>query len=583
MASTEDRPVDRTMWTSLLHAGLAGSFMRFPHVRADTEELKAAGAGAAIYGIPFDATNISRTGSNYGPRGIRDVSVQFLTYNALLDFDVADALSPVDCGDCDVIPGDPQRTFERAQADLEQILRSGALPVTLGGEHSVTIPAVRATKAVVANPGLVLVDTHLDTAPDVGGELLSHCCPITRAVDAGFDPAKIVLVGISGWMNPRTELEYCREHGITVIWLEEIWERGTAVGDRARARGHARRHRRRLPLLRHRLARRRARARHLLPDARRAHQPRGDRARRAASRRRAARRRRRRGRPEPRLVAPDRADGRPDRARGDGLPRRGGRAEAMQALLAQLEPAPGEPAANAARAAELVAAHPDADLVVLPGAVPLTGYDLDARPRDRRRPRRRPSSRPCARPAEAADTALIVGFGERRGERGRERARAASTRAATLAAVYRKLCLFGAEADVFEAGDELVVAELGERRVGPLICFDMEFPEPARALAAAGADLLVTASANMEPFFDDHLIACAGPGARQPAPASLRQPLRRARPASVRRAARARCAPTGPSWPRRRPPARRGTERRRSTEPGTDDARSTTSRRSRAS
>jgi arginase family enzyme len=62
----------------------------------------------------------------------------------------------------------------------------------------------------------------------VGGELLSHCCPITRAVDAGFDPTKIVLLGISGWMNPRTELQYCRDHGITVIWLEEIWERGTA-------------------------------------------------------------------------------------------------------------------------------------------------------------------------------------------------------------------------------------------------------------------------------------------------------------------------------------------------------------------
>jgi arginase family enzyme len=92
----------------------------------------------------------------------------------------------------------------------------------------VTIPAVRAVRAQFANPGLILVDTHLDTAPDVGGELLSHCCPITRAVDAGFDPAHIVLVGISGWMNPRTELLYCREHGITVIWLEEIWDRGIA-------------------------------------------------------------------------------------------------------------------------------------------------------------------------------------------------------------------------------------------------------------------------------------------------------------------------------------------------------------------
>ncbi len=221
-------PVDPTMWSSLLHAGLAGSFMRFPHVRPHAGELSAAGARAAIYGIPFDATNISRTGANYGPRGMRDVSCQFLTYNAQFDFDVVEALAPVDCGDCDVIPGDPGRTFERAQHDLEEILRSGALPVTLGGEHSVTIPAVRAVRSVVDNPGLVLVDMHLDTAPDVGGELLSHCCPITRAVDAGFDPKKIALVGISGWMNPRTELAYCREHGITVIWLEEIWERGVA-------------------------------------------------------------------------------------------------------------------------------------------------------------------------------------------------------------------------------------------------------------------------------------------------------------------------------------------------------------------
>ncbi len=51
---------------------------------------------------------------------------------------------------------------------------------------------------------------------------------MTRAVDAGFDPEKIALVGISGWMNPKTELAYCREHGIKIIWLEEIWEKGTA-------------------------------------------------------------------------------------------------------------------------------------------------------------------------------------------------------------------------------------------------------------------------------------------------------------------------------------------------------------------
>jgi len=226
---------DPTMWSSLLHAGLSNSFLRLPHVPAETEALKDYGAKAAIYGIPFDATNISRTGANYGPRGIRDVSCQFLTFNATLGFDLLEALNPVDTGDTDIVLANAEKTFQRAQADLAQIIASGALPVTLGGDHSITIPAARAISEAHEDPGLVLVDMHLDTAPDVGGELLNHCCPITRAVDAGFDPEKIALVGISGWMNPKTELQYCKDHGITIIWLEEIWEKGTGwAADKAR-------------------------------------------------------------------------------------------------------------------------------------------------------------------------------------------------------------------------------------------------------------------------------------------------------------------------------------------------------------
>jgi agmatinase len=225
-SQVEDNP-DPTMWSSLLHAGLSNSFLRLPHVAPDSDAIESHGAKAAIYGIPFDSTSISRTGANYGPRGIRDVSCQFLTFNATLDFDLLEALNPVDTGDTEIVLANAEKTFARAQADLTQIIDSGALPVTFGGDHSVTIPAARAIASKYDDPGLVLMDMHLDTAPDVGGELLNHCCPVTRAVDAGFDPARIALVGISGWMNPKTELAYCEEHGITVIWLEEIWEKGT--------------------------------------------------------------------------------------------------------------------------------------------------------------------------------------------------------------------------------------------------------------------------------------------------------------------------------------------------------------------
>lgn len=220
--------VDPTMWNTLLHAGLSGSFMGMPHVGAREQDLRSHRALAAIYGVPFDATSVSRSGANYGPRGIREVSCQFLPYNASFDFDLIGALNPVDCGDAQIVLANAQRTFENAQADIAEIIAAGALPVTFGGDHSITIPAVRAVRSQFEDPGLILIDTHLDTAQDVGGEELNHCCPITRAVDAGFDPSKIVLVGISGWMNPRTELEYCRERGITIIWLDEIWERGTA-------------------------------------------------------------------------------------------------------------------------------------------------------------------------------------------------------------------------------------------------------------------------------------------------------------------------------------------------------------------
>jgi agmatinase len=220
--------VDPTMWTSLLHAGLAGSFMGLPEIAPRESDLREAGAGAAIYGLPFDSGSIGRSGANYGPRGIRGVSYHFKPYCATFDFDLGEALHPCDCGDCAVVPGNAQRTFERAQEDIAQILAAGALPVTLGGDHAITIPAVRAVREHVADPGLVLLDLHLDTALDVAGERLNHCCPIARAVEAGFDPAKIALLGISGWLNPRSELDFCREHGIAVIWLEEIWEHGTS-------------------------------------------------------------------------------------------------------------------------------------------------------------------------------------------------------------------------------------------------------------------------------------------------------------------------------------------------------------------
>ena len=110
----------------------------------------------AFIGFPFDSTQISRTGANYGPRGIREHSSLFLTYNATSDVDLGKKFKMVDCGDIPVIPGDPSGTMAVATDLISNIIEVGARPVLLGGDHSVTIGGARAFARHYEKPGLIL-------------------------------------------------------------------------------------------------------------------------------------------------------------------------------------------------------------------------------------------------------------------------------------------------------------------------------------------------------------------------------------------------------------------------------------------
>jgi predicted amidohydrolase len=177
----------------------------------------------------------------------------------------------------------------------------------------------------------------------------------------------------------------------------------------------------------------------------------------------------------------------------------------MHALLAQVASAPGDPAANANRAVAALGAHPEVDIAVFPELF-LCGYDLALVERSARPPDC-PELRTIASAARGAATAVVVGFAERMEGGELANSVACIDCDGSLAAVYRKTQLFGAELKVFRPGVELRIVRLAGVKVGPLICFDIEFPEPARRLATAGAELLVTASANMDPFVSDHEIA----------------------------------------------------------------------------
>jgi (R)-amidase len=174
----------------------------------------------------------------------------------------------------------------------------------------------------------------------------------------------------------------------------------------------------------------------------------------------------------------------------------------VRVLLAQLAPVTHDPDANVATACALLDEHPGADVAVFPelflqsyalrGIAPI---DLDA-----------PGS--LDRLLDAAGrnaTAVLVGAATRDGA-GMANAALCIDEQGRLAARYRKVHLFGAEPRFFEAGDEFVVVHVAGVDAGVLLCYDVEFPEAARALAMAGAELLVTLSANMDPFAEDHAL-----------------------------------------------------------------------------
>ncbi|MBB4663304.1 nitrilase-related carbon-nitrogen hydrolase [Conexibacter arvalis] len=178
----------------------------------------------------------------------------------------------------------------------------------------------------------------------------------------------------------------------------------------------------------------------------------------------------------------------------------------MRVLLAQLAPAPGDLDANAAAVAAAIAAHPDAELAVFPELF-LTGYD-PARAGELALGVDESPLQAVRAVARRHGTALLLGFVERLSDGRIANAVACMDTDGTLVATYRKTHLFGGEErEVFAAGEELLVVELAGRRLGVLNCYDVEFPEPARALARAGSELLVTVAANMEPYGPDHALA----------------------------------------------------------------------------
>lgn len=177
----------------------------------------------------------------------------------------------------------------------------------------------------------------------------------------------------------------------------------------------------------------------------------------------------------------------------------------MKAALAQLTPT-ADPQEGCARAIETITGHPDAELVVFPelfvGGYASTGLA------DRSIAADDPAIAGIAERCREVKAAAVVGFAEKLGGGRFANSAICIDRDGKRVGVYRKTHLFGpGEKEGFEPGGEMLLTRLGGRATGPQICFDVEFPEPSRMLAVAGADLLITVAANMKPYAADHRLA----------------------------------------------------------------------------
>src|SRR6266704_2134928 len=209
------------------------TFMRLPHVESP------AGLDVALCGIPFDGGCSYRSGARMGPRHVREQSSLIRPWNSALRVHPFERLRVADCGDVDVVPVSIERTLAAIEARVGEVMADGAMPVCVGGDHSVTLGILRAVARRHGRLGLVHFDAHPDTWDEYFGSKYFHGTPFRRAVEEGLlEPRRMIQVGIRGPLYGPEDFAFHDQHGIEVVRIEAVKEQGTAwVAERFRRLG----------------------------------------------------------------------------------------------------------------------------------------------------------------------------------------------------------------------------------------------------------------------------------------------------------------------------------------------------------
>jgi agmatinase/guanidinopropionase len=203
-----------------------------------------AGVDVAVVGIPFDSGTSYRSGTRFGPRKLREVSALLWGYNPVLEVGPLDRLDLVDYGDVAVVPVDIEANNTAIEREILAILAAGASVIALGGDHSISLPLLRAHAAHHGPLAVVHFDSHPDTWDREFGDAFpfSHGTPFRRALEEGLiDPEAYIQVGIRGPVSGPEDYADARRLGAEIVTIGEAFEIGIpAVIDRVRSKVGAR-------------------------------------------------------------------------------------------------------------------------------------------------------------------------------------------------------------------------------------------------------------------------------------------------------------------------------------------------------
>lgn len=214
---TKSDPLPENLYSAPL------TFMNAPHSR-DISNSK-----AVVLGIPFDCgTHPFRIGSRQGPRAIREQSMLIRPYNPeLADYSPVERLGLVDCGDVRLTPSRILDAFDRIEAAMHEIVVRGAIPITMGGDGSVSLPQLRAVGKHYADLAVIHIDSHTDTNTFIVGDEYNAGTQFTHAaLEKMIDPTSSFHIGIRGTTYKQNVFAYVRSHGYQIITLNELFERG---------------------------------------------------------------------------------------------------------------------------------------------------------------------------------------------------------------------------------------------------------------------------------------------------------------------------------------------------------------------